>query len=227
MKKTIYILLGVLIGGLLRITPISANAFNQDSLTGELTVALKSQENEALVNAKVQIYQIAKISDTGVIFKYELLEELIPSGVSSSQLQNIQSAKILAEYIRKQNLSLIWKETDESGTVTFEGLDLGIYLVLQGDQSGENNTNEIFNPYLVSIPVMNTDAHEWEYQVITYPKIQLEQSSSDYNSEASDSKLPQTGVIKWPIPILSVAGMGLYTIGWITSNKEKGYKNER
>jgi hypothetical protein len=40
-------------------------------------------------------------------------------------------------------------------------------------------------------------------------------------SETSQPKLPQTGQLNWPIPVLVVLGLGVFTAGWIVRFDEK------
>lgn len=41
------------------------------------------------------------------------------------------------------------------------------------------------------------------------------------DNETSLSRLPQTGLLQWPIPILGMAGLGLFAFGWFDYNKKK------
>lgn len=41
------------------------------------------------------------------------------------------------------------------------------------------------------------------------------------DNETPLSRLPQTGLLQWPIPILGMAGLGLFAFGWFDYNKKK------
>lgn len=41
------------------------------------------------------------------------------------------------------------------------------------------------------------------------------------DNEVPLSRLPQTGLLQWPIPILAIAGVVIFTFGWFDQNKRK------
>ena len=47
----------------------------------------------------------------------------------------------------------------------------------------------------------------------------------DPASPANAAKLPQTGQLWWPVPILAVAGIAFFSIGWLRSRKDESEEN--
>lgn len=61
------------------------------------------------------------------------------------------------------------KTTGEDGTVTFEGLELGLYVIIE--TKAPENVTKAADPFLVSVPMTqaSTDAN-WLYDINVYPK---------------------------------------------------------
>ena len=58
-------------------------------------------------------------------------------------------------------------QTDPAGTVTFDNLPLGIYLVEETDAPAGIVSGA---PFIVSIPMVNEASDAWNYDVVAYPK---------------------------------------------------------
>ena len=48
----------------------------------------------------------------------------------------------------------------------------------------------------------------------------------DPAAPANAAKLPQTGQLWWPVPILAVAGIAFFSIGWLRSRKDESEENK-
>lgn len=48
--------------------------------------------------------------------------------------------------------------------------------------------------------------------------------SNKPGKEGDKEKLPQTGILWWPVPLLAVSGMGCFLIGWVKSRKDKDHE---
>ena len=97
----------------------------------------------------------------------------------------------------------------------FRDLTPGLYLVVRTNPAPEN-TAYTSDPFLVSIPtVVNGTA---AYQVVAEPKFSWDTKPSKpaVPSLKPDPSLPQTGQLKWPIPVLLTAGLALMLLGvWL------------
>lgn len=116
-----------------------------------------------------------------------------------------------------------WK-TDakiKDGKALFDDLATGLYLIIQKTPSTGYSS---INPFLVSVPYW--DGSQYQYDVDAKVKTELtlepskptepeKDSGSNTNSGSKPpKKLPQTGQLTWPIPVLTVAGMVLFALGW-------------
>ena len=68
-------------------------------------------------------------------------------------------------------------------------------------------------PFLVSVPIRNNES--WNYGVNVYPKART--ASVEETTTAlptTNPELPYTGLVRWPVPVLSIAGILLFSLGW-------------
>lgn len=131
--------------------------------------------------------------------------------MSSEELtkQNAALAKILAA-----NRSGITGTTAtiSNGAVTVSNLTPGLYLMVMTKKSPENAE---FAPFLFSLP-----DSKGEYQIKASPKPSVKKTETEKPPEKKPSKkLPQTGQLWWPVPVLILAGLLLVILGWVCRRK--------
>lgn len=98
------------------------------------------------------------------------------------------------------------------GKGTFEGLPTGLYLIFQ--EKAANGYSKL-NPFLVSVPYIENG--EYQYHVKASIKSELEREPEPTDpppTTPDDPWLPQTGQLNWPVPLLVVSGLVLFTVGW-------------
>ncbi len=111
----------------------------------------------------------------------------------------------------------------KDGTAAFTDLKPGLYLLRQA-KAAEGFSS--MAPFLVSVPYM-TDAGVYEYHVTATIKSELEREpESEPTVTTGPDKLPQTGQLNWPIPILAVTGLCLFVGGLLLRLDSKRKTNE-
>lgn len=151
-----------------------------------LTVDL-GEYGEMLLDAKLTLYQVAEEKPEEIV----LVGDFTGSGVSLTQENLPYAAELLADFARERNLIGEDRRIGRTGAVRYEGLEPGIYLVMQHEKTPDDLT---IIPFLIHIGP--DQAELTAYPKVTAPSVIL---------EAPD--LPQTGQISWPIPVL--LGLGL------------------
>ena len=130
--------------------------------------------------------------------------------ISSEELtkQNAALAKILAA-----NRSGIKGTTAKvsKGSVTVSNLTPGLYLMVMTKKSPENAE---FAPFLFSLP-----DPKGNYNVKASPKPSVKVTETEKPKEKLPKKLPQTGQLWWPVPILLLAGLFLVFAGVVFRRK--------
>lgn len=138
--------------------------FNKKGLL-EITLSEK-EDNSKISGAEITIYKVAdaKEKDHNLVFQY------VDNFKCSASLDNLESKELTNEINKciNDNTTSFKKVTNKEGKVTFDNLDLGLYIVKQ--------TNKVkgysqISPYLISIPkVLN---NEWTYNIVSKPKTEI------------------------------------------------------
>lgn len=128
-------------------------------------------------------------------------------------LNDIGSADLaaeLAQYAAEHELAGVTKEI--LGSAVFDGLEPGLYLLVQEEAAGGYQR---LSPFLVSIP--GVENGEYIYDVDATPKIgsiSPTEPTSPKPSGPREPTLPQTGQRNWPVAVLTVLGLALSAAGW-------------
>ena len=132
--------------------------------TGSITV---SPTNGKSIGTELSIYRVADVVVDNADQQYIITEDFSGSGADLTNLDNAEElAKTLSAYAANQGLSGTTKAVGADGSVTFDNLPLGLYLLIQTvAQPGES----IVNPFLVSVPMLDGN-EEWVYDVDAGPK---------------------------------------------------------
>ncbi len=194
--------------------------------TGSISVTLHSAEDDAAVTeGSLVLYAVANLTLEDGNMVYVLTEDFADSGISLEDVTDAALAESLAAYVQGNDLVATEVAVDETGTATFDDLSLGLYLIIQSEASAESYTMDAF---LVTLPLAEDGA--WIYAVDASPKVELvtitttgtpDEDIPEEDTPATDtpdtpeedtpkstttSRLPQTGQLFWPIPLLVVAG---------------------
>lgn len=131
-------------------------------------------------------------------------------------LDNIQSAALaaeLAEFAAEQKLDGQTQTVGSDGKAKFADLEAGLYVIVQ-DQAAAGYS--ALSPFLVSLPYLEGGVYQYDVTAAIKSELEKEpETTVPPTTKPSDSSLPQTGQLNWPIPILVVLGLGLFIAGWL------------
>lgn len=188
---------------------------------GSISIAMKHQ-GAVVPGGSLTLYRVASVQVQDTKASFLLTPEYAASGVALTDLNNSTLAQTLADYTSANSILGTKRTIDAEGKVDFAGLQLGLYLLVQEDAAAGF---EKVKPFLVSVPVQENG--EYVYDVDGSPKLALEQIPTDPPPETTQPpKLPQTGQVQWPIPVLTVGGMLLMTLGAYLCVNGKKKQNE-
>lgn len=166
------------------------------------------------------LFRVGEVTGSGDSLRYTLTKQFAGSGVALAELSNDSLAKILAEYALQQRIEGETQDIGDDGIAHYDGLTVGVYLVVQFNAAEGYYP---IRPFLISLP--STEQEQYVYDVEAAPKVEpikgggpddSSGGSSDNSSDSSDdSSLPQSGQLQWPIPILTVVGLVLIVCGWL------------
>lgn len=205
----------------------------QTEKTGRLTITYPFD------SASFALYRTAEASEGGA---YQWTKDFRGYSVSLSQNSEEEwkaAAGKLAAYVKRDKPKPYRKGvTDKQGTLVFDGLETGLYLVM--GEPGKSEFEEYTSlPFLIQLPGLNEN-REWEYEITAAPKYEknrdqlpdggMKDPPSDKNTSSggntpgsggSSGKLPQTGQLWWPVPLLLICGMLFLAAGlWIQKKRK-------
>ncbi len=143
---------------------------SNDQRTSSLTVTLKEGgSNRVVPGASLTLYQVAEAEADNLHPSYMHTEDFKDSGISLGDLNEEGLAQHLAVYAADQGLTGIRKTSGREGSVTFDTLGTGLYLIVQrGSVSGYY----AISPFLVSLPLLSGDGEDLIYDVNATPKVE-------------------------------------------------------
>jgi hypothetical protein len=154
--------------------PAFASSVIDRNRIGSITINLSAADFGGDVSpsgVRFTIYKVAALSDSG---KYDLTNDFLDSGLDLAKLTTAYEAsatsKELANYVSAKKINGITNATDANGTVSFQNLSLGYYLVLQSYDSSNPNFGIICDPFLVAVPMKNESDGNLIYDIVTNSK---------------------------------------------------------
>lgn len=207
------------------VTTVYADAL--PDLTKEITLTVNFRyDGKNIGGGEIELY---KIADT--VIENNNTDHILTSDFKGSSLDLSKDTKELVNdigaYITEHSCEHITREIDKEGRAVFEELTPGFYFVLQ-TRSSEDYYPSV--PFTIELPVMDENGI-YSYDVSVKAKVSPKTNETDDTTKKPDittkpngSKLPQTGQLKWPVPILTAIGLGMITIGIILSRGKR--KNE-
>lgn len=113
-------------------------------------------------------------------------------------------------------------QTVKDGKATFSGLSTGLYLIVQEKAAAGFSK---LKPFLVGVPYLENGEYKYEVTAAIKSEVEREPESTPPPSTKQEGpKLPQTGQLNWPVPVLAVSGLAIFTLGWFLRKKEERYE---
>ena len=201
------------ISGLLAL-PLSAaaHAVPDESRNGHCSITVSmTYKGKAVRGGTLALYKVGDVAEDDGNYSFVPVEEIQADIPEFGDIESPDLAGRLAEL--KGKLTPVTSDpvtVDRDGNATFSDLTFGLYLVVQKTAaSGYGKTA----PFLVSVPYLYRD--EYQYDVTSQPKTDLEREVKPTAppSPGGGKKLPQTGQLWWPVPVLACAGLGCIAVG--------------
>lgn len=208
--KRIFVMVLALV---LTLTMMPFRSFASDTIppdkTGSITLTLK-YKGEPIKDGYFSCIQVADVvKEDGNTYFRQLLE---PDIVFKKDIPSVDEMYMLVYDNPTFFIGHKVSHTNTTGTVKFGGLEPGLYLIIQETASKGYTATK---PFLVSVPY-EVDG-KYIYDVDATVKTELEpttQTEPPKPTTPPGDKIPQTGQLTWPVPILAVGGMLLFMLGW-------------
>lgn len=173
---------------------------------GEDCVTLKNGSISA-ADGVLTYYEVAALTDGAYVYA----EDFSAYTVSRARLSGAELAETLADFTEQNTFTGVSAAVDTEGKVTFDDLELGVYLIVQTEKS---TGFDVISPFIVTVP-LETDGI-WVYDVDAAPKLTVSNSSStpDDPDDTDEPDLPQTGQLNCPVSALALCGLVSFAGGW-------------
>ena len=180
---------------------------------GSISVSMQ-HDGETIESGSFTIFQIADIWWNVDKYDFEYADAFAKCGIGFEKLDSLSTAKSYVNYIERNSIEGTKVEVGEYGTSIFTDLSTGLYLVIQEDSA---DGYEKCEPFFVTLPINSEEG--WVYEIDASPKINIEQESI-----TPPSNIPQTGQLKWPIPVLAALGVLVFSVGCVLICKKNTEK---
>ncbi|MCD8321764.1 MAG: peptidase, partial [Oscillospiraceae bacterium] len=149
----------------LAVTAFAADNASLDfSQTGSIGLTLADGDGNAVSGGAVTLYQVATLYLNDGDMAYAYTDAFADCGVALD-VENTALAAALAACVTASTPGTE-QEIGADGTVSFTGLELGLYLIVQ---TTDSDNYETINPFVVTVPI-DSDG-EWVYAVDASPKV--------------------------------------------------------
>lgn len=212
MRKRIWVFTILLVLAFLP-TAASAHPVPEPGRKGSITVSMHF-DGEPVSGGSLTLYRVGEVSQNDGNYTFVPTWEFVrwgsDFGTLDSAEQIAQTAHSLRYFALRNGSTGTTRGIGTDGKVTFSNLEQGLYLLVQTRAAPGYSRG---NPFLVSIPYEQDG--EYLYDVDAQAKTELEREPTPTKPpEKPGGKLPQTGQLNWPVPVLAAAGLVLFAIGW-------------
>ncbi len=175
------------------------------------SITMKMEYNGKPVTGGVlTAYYVGSVQENDGDYSFVKTPDMASFPEDYASLDSPGLAADMAAFVKKNALPGCAQAKNQVGKAVFSDLELGLYLIVQSEASVGFAP---ISPFLVSVP-MNENGH-YVYDVTTEGKFQLYQKPKPTEpTQPTDPKLPQTGQLNWPVPVLAVLGLLLFSAGW-------------
>lgn len=187
-----------------------------------ITVTMTYQE-KALPGGTLALYKVGDVEEEDGNYSFVPVSAIREDLAQFGDIQSPELAGKLSKLEDKLTpVTPLPQKVGENGKVTFPELPFGLYLVVQKTAPAGYGKTE---PFLVSLPYL--EEGEYQYDVASQPKTDLERdvttepttSPTTKPAASSGGKLPQTGQLWWPVPVLACGGLGCIVVGLIRKRR--------
>ena len=204
--------------------PLSAAAHPvpDESRNGHCSITVSmTYKGKAVRGGKLALYKVGDVAEDDGNYSFVPVKEIQADIPEFGDIESPDLARKLAK--REKKLTPVTANpvtVGKDGKATFSDLTFGLYLVVQ--KTAASGYRKIA-PFLVSVPYLYRD--EYQYEVTSQPKTDLEQevkpTAPPSSGGGGGGKLPQTGQLWWPVPVLACAGLGCIAVGLFRRREDR------
>lgn len=186
---------------------------------GTITIQWKYKER-VVPDGALRAYRVGDIDLNGTTGDYTFQPVTGLTGVTLAKDDlTAETAKKLAGKVSGAGITGKEPASSDEGVIKFTELELGLYLIVQ---TRSIHGYETITPFLVSVPMWEDgtegqDDGRYKYEIEVVEKFEMKRvfyyapqptPDGDGTTGGADTtgKLPQTGQLNWPVPVLLLLG---------------------
>ena len=210
-KHLISALLALLLLLCLPLSAAAAHPVPDLTRKGSITITMK-YKGKPVSGGSLNLYKVGDVHEDDGNYSFVPVKGL--EALDYSDIQSPDLAKSAAKAVEEKKIAAVKTVTiGSNGTAEFSDLALGLYLVAQKTAASGYKMTASF---LVSVPYLEDGAYV--YNVKADPKTDLEREvvpapTEKPSTPSGGGKLPQTGQLWWPVPVLICMGLGCIAVG--------------
>ena len=188
--------------------------------TGSIALTLKKEDGKPVAGGEYWLFQVGKAVALEDNLTFKLTDEFRASGASLADLKSATLAGELARYAQANSgLTRRTQKADAQGQARFDEVACGLYLVMQ--KPGTEGDYQPMAAFLASVPMRAEGG--WSYDLSALPKVEPtpQPTTTPGPTSTPGSRLPQTGLNRWPEPVMAVSGLILFALGWVLAFTRK------
>jgi hypothetical protein len=168
-KKIANVILATLMVFMVFVSTVSPMASALLSRKGSITLHVtNSATGEPIDGVTFRLYFFATAHESGNEIRYEFVEPYDNANISIDDLQDSYLPIHLASFAVFRNLPCTEEIADTSGTIVFENLTPGIYLIVP---YGNFEGYFMPSPFIINIPKYDSGNQIWEFDINATPKM--------------------------------------------------------
>jgi len=191
------------------VVSVSAEPIDFDR-KGSIAITVKCGD-KSVTSGSFTIYRVATFKWNVDKYDFIYTEQFSDCGIGFENLDSNITSKNYANFVKQSSIEGTTQPINEYGVSMFTDLSVGLYLVVQQDFAEGYTPPE---PFLITLPSNGDDG--LVYEINASPKLQIE---LDQIKPPPD--IPQTGQLKWPIPVLAISGVVLFSLGWMLMRSKR------
>ena len=189
--------------------PVAANNVPNLAKSGSIHISMQ-YDGSPVSGGEFMLYRVGEIQESDGNYSFRLVDPFASSEVTLENVHAFETAKKLSDYALRNGIDGQRKQIGKNGTVDFEDLETGLYLLTQ--RKAASGYDKV-NPFLVSLPMRSAD--DYIYQVDASPKV------SPLHEKPPNPEQPATGQSGWPIWIFVCSSASLIVLTTLRRRDKK------
>ena len=221
---------------------VSAFALEDVQMDALGSISLRLHVNDVAVpGGEVTLYRVGEMYLSEGTYEFRYVDDFAGCHYDlTGNLFSEQLADHIWRYAVGHQIKGVSKTADRQGKITFEKLPVGLYLLCQTEQQAMDGYLPM-NPFLISIPCRSS-GEDLSYHVIATPKLEVDTDTTPPpptppcpppkppcpppKPPKPGIEIPDTGQNNWPVPVLAIAGLLIFALGWSMRFNGRNSKDE-